>query len=105
MKKLFMALYEIKSNPKLFFGCIPPMTSLRAWIDGYIDARREMDVDFEETYRLGGFQEFVAERYNNLSVTRSWDSYIRFFSASDEEAFNTFYRLLDEFLAQQNQQP
>jgi len=49
---------------------------------------------------LPGFQEFVLKHYKlsgNTHVFRHWSSIIAFFSATDEDAFDTFYELLDKF--------
>ena len=45
------------------------------------------------------FQNYIQNKYN-IQTSQNWSRIIEFFSRTDEEAFDTFYRLLDEFLEQ-----
>ncbi len=98
MERVFKLLYRIEKNPALYFGGRENVALLRAMLDGYMEAIREMDQSFQGTFALGGFQDFVQSKYNNLFPSHSWDNIIDFYSSSDREAWERFYKLLDEFL-------
>jgi len=84
----------------LYFGRkkLEPIADL---IGGYILCMQERDGVPPKF--LQGFQEFVERRYNLRSddvafgVHRHWTDIIIFFTVDDEDAFDTFYRLIDEF--------
>ena len=99
MERLFRLLYKIKENPALYFGGRETLALLRAFIGGYIERQWEIEKSPEFTYALNGFQEFVQKKYKlgNFTV-HSWDRIIDFYSSSDKEAWDRFYKLLDEFL-------
>ena len=47
------------------------------------------------------FQVFVEKYYDlhqNINTNRHWSDIIKFFNQNEEEAFDEFYRLLDDFL-------
>jgi hypothetical protein len=77
---------------------------LRTYIDGYMAMQYELDDNYRGTFALNGFQEFIQKKYEKKyelrAFSHSWDRIIDFYSLSDEEAFDTFYKLLDEFLGE-----
>ena len=103
MESLFKLLYKIKEKPVLHLGNRRNLALLRAYINGYLTRQWEIDENFRGTFSLNGFQEFVQKRYGIHAFSHSWDMIIDFYSVSDEEAFNTFYQLLDEFLGEEKE--
>jgi len=99
MENVFNILYERRENPLLFFGGRGSLSSLHAFICGYAEKQWEIDNDSTLTFALHGFQEFVEKRYGfREGSSQSWNKIIEFYSFSDHQAFETFYKLLDEFL-------
>jgi len=45
---------------------------------------------------MRGFQHYVAKVFD-VKTSQSWDRIIQFYSASDESAIHTFFRLADEY--------
>lgn len=91
MDKTYLLLQEIKKCPPLYLGR-SSLELLHAFLNGY--------KHHEEVYQsdcLEGFNEYIQKRYR-LRTDHNWASVIRFFSSSDEEAFETFYQDLDAYL-------
>lgn len=94
MEIIFELLQEIRKRPNLYLGKAS-LELLDAFIGGcsfYCYKANGYYPDF-----FSGFQKFVQKRYK-IQTTQGWWSIIRFFSYTDEEAFNKFFDLLDEFL-------
>ena len=103
MTNVYRHLYKMKKKPALYFGMVPSLELILAWISGYKEAH--FDNDSELSKLAGGecipdFNEFVSEKYHNISQTHDWVRLINFYNINLEHAFNTFYKFLDEFLAQ-----
>lgn len=98
MNELLEILEEIKKRPQLYLGR-KSLELLNAFISGfYVCQCRYQNRHLNITeYYLSGFQTFIEQKYN-LDTTHSWSSLIRFFCSSDEEAFDKFYVLLNEYL-------
>jgi len=97
MESLYKLLYKIKENPALFFGGRETVELLSCSIGGYLQRQSEIDGKLYGEYEFAKFQDFVQKKYNVIS-SQSWHRIIDFYSSSDREAFETFYKLLDEFL-------
>ena len=95
MKKLYKTLKKIKERPGLYLGRKSLML-LDAFLGGYsiccYDLEKKIEADI-----FDGFQEYIQQRYN-IRSTQSWAKIIDFYSLSDEEAFDNFYNLYEEFL-------
>lgn len=89
-----LLLVKIRKLPALYIGK-KSLERLRAFISGYSMCLYE--IYGSEPDLLNGFNEYVAEYYH-ICVDRDWSSIIPFFSNTEEEAFDKFYELLDEFL-------
>ncbi|MDF2872342.1 MAG: hypothetical protein K0R05_3917 [Anaerocolumna sp.] len=68
---------------------------LRAYIDGYFDRIMELDPDFSSTF--WNFGNYVTEYYGVL-LNVNWDRILTAYTSTDEDAFDMFYTLLDEYL-------
>ena len=56
-------------------------------------------VDENSETSTSQIRDYIQNKYN-IQTSQNWSRIIEFFSRTDEEAFDTFYRLLDEFLEQ-----
>jgi len=67
-------------------------------MDGYMDRQYEIDgIDEMSMGFVSEFQDFIQQRYK-ITSTYHWAKIITFFSSTDEEAFDRFYELLEEYL-------
>lgn len=94
MNRTYLLLKEIQKNPYIYVGKLS-LERLYAFISGYQYSERERDPEYRSC--LDGFNEFVSEHYG-LHTDHNWANMIEFFSTSEQEAFNTFYTLLEEFI-------
>lgn len=97
LDKLYHLVQKIKKKPEVFLGK-KSLHLLRAYLDGYIDYHNEKNNEFNRFF-LPKFQDYVEQRYN-ISKSHSWVSLITFYSNSEEEAFDNFYLILDEFFSE-----
>lgn len=93
MDNLLRALQEIRTCPCLYIGT-PSIERLYAYIGGFSHSET-----FHNNYSvcLDGFQEYVQKIYD-IKTDHNWASIIRFFSTTEDEAFEKFYKHLDDFL-------
>ena len=119
MDSFYFALQKIRERPGLFLGAKSLERLVHFW-HGY-DFRHSIEVweattghnffehydeainsdlrpEPHEQYFMSGFDEFVHEYYNCMITTWRGTSIISQNSNSDEEAFDKFFELLDEFL-------
>ena len=94
MNDIFLLLNKIKENPYIYIGK-PSLERLHAFISGYQCSERENNLEYRGC--LEGFNEFVGDHYG-LHTNHNWANMIDFFSTSEQEAFDTFYALLDDFI-------
>ena len=102
MNELIEYLYKIRNKPVLYFGNRRTLTHLSNFIFGFVTGRegtnKEIDVSTNWFNTANGsFQEFVVKKYQ-ITFSQSWYNIIEFHSSSENEAFDLFYKLLDEFL-------
>jgi hypothetical protein len=73
---------------------------LQIFLAGYSHAITEINYrnGFEACHKSYDFQQFIMTRYNIYSYYNAY-GIIRLQCSSDEEAFDMFFKLLDEFLA------
>ena len=90
IKKL---LEDMRKRPGVYFGK-KSLDRLATFLSGYRCCVLERDG--EAPSDLPGFQEFVAERYN-IQSAHHWSDIIQFYCSTEEEAFDTFFELIDEF--------
>lgn len=93
-KKIKRLLKSMQEMPGAFFGK-KSIERLAFSISGYALCLYE-NGELDENQPLPGFNEFVAQRYGVKSA-HDWCSIIVFYHPVEEDAFDTFYKLLDEF--------
>lgn len=67
-------------------------------MDGVLYAVYYMNEQNESTHFLQGFEEWIQIQYD-ISSSHHWSSILNFFSSDEAEAFDLFYKHLDEFLS------
>ncbi|MCI0446992.1 hypothetical protein L0152_27785 [bacterium] len=99
MDHLYELLQKIKERPGLYLGQ-RSITRLHAFIGGYSLAQHELGVPSLETeHILGEFQEWIQHRFE-IGSSHSWAQIILFYSEDEQEAFQQFFDLFEEFLEQ-----
>lgn len=94
MEKGLELIFKIKKEPKVFIN----QKSLRSFdnfIGGYDYCAYENNIYDCNCWH--GFQEYVEKKYNS-HTTHGWAQLIDFYSDSDEEAFDNFFKIFEEFL-------
>lgn len=85
-------LNNIRQRPGVYFGT-KALEPLADFISAYALCYRHYVEDIGECFP--GFQDFVQVRYG-VQESQHWSEIICRFSKSDSEAFDTFFKLLDE---------
>jgi len=93
--KYYKALDMIRKKPKLYFRSTS-LQYLESYINGYTACANTYQISFSPHH---GFDDFIQEKYE-AKVSKNPFKIIHLNSFYDEEAFNKFFELLDEFLKQ-----
>ena len=103
MPPLFDTLNKIKQTPVMYLGR-PSVSDLFMFLVGYEFARSELGqtLDTTEEAFYEHFQPWLQEKLGVRSVT-SWAKLIMLSCHDEKSGFEKFFRLLDEFLDQQDQ--
>ena len=94
MNEILDLLKLLKQNYLMFIGA-KSLNRLAMFISGY--AYCIYKNEGRELCFFREFQEYIQNKYN-IQTSQNWSRIICFFSRTDEEAFDKFYKLLDEFL-------
>jgi hypothetical protein len=102
MDDLIKFLYEIRKKPVLYFGSRRTLAHLSNFIFGFVTGREGTNKEIDGStnwfsHSNGSFQDFVVKKYQ-INFSQSWFNIIEFHSSSENEAFELFFKLLDEFL-------
>ncbi|MGG0823595.1 hypothetical protein ABE099_11995 [Paenibacillus turicensis] len=96
-EELYDLLKKIKHRPGMYIGK-KSIINLKVFLDGVLYAVYYMNEQNESTHFLQGFQEWIQIQYD-ISSSHHWSSILNFFSSDEAEAFDLFYKRLDEFLS------
>ena len=97
MSGLYKLLQKVKNKPGMYIGR-PSVSDLFMFIVGYEFARGELDIEpteWEDDFHEN-FQPWLQKKYH-VSTSNSWAKIIMLYCGNEQEGFNAFYRLLDEF--------
>jgi hypothetical protein len=99
MSRLFEVLQKIHSKPGMYIGHAS-VSDLFMFLVGYKTALRELKIEPTEDeidfYRE--FQPWLQQKYH-VSTSNSWAKIIMLYCVNEKEGFESFFKLLDEFLA------
>ncbi|BAY91453.1 MULTISPECIES: hypothetical protein [unclassified Tolypothrix] len=97
MSKLFEILQKIRNKPGMYIGSAS-VSDLFHFLVGFKTALRELGIAAtkEEMDFYREFQPWVQKKYH-VSTSNSWAKIIMLHCKSEQEGFNTFYKLLEEF--------
>lgn len=104
MGTLFDLLEKIKAKPGLYMGTAS-ITGLRMFVLGYLCARSELSITNTETESdfYKNFQPWLQNRLSIRTVS-AWDKIILLTCINEKDAFDYFFKLLDEFLQRDKSQ-
>ena len=97
MGSLFELLEKIQAKPGMYLGSAS-VTNLRLFLVGYRFARGELKIPStdEEIDFYRNFQPWLQIQLN-VRTTNSWDKIILIQSINEQEAWQSFFNLLDDF--------
>jgi hypothetical protein len=102
MSRLFEVLQKIHSKLGMYIGHAS-VSDLFIFLVGYKTALRELKIQSSEDemdfYRE--FQPWLQQKYH-VSTSNSWAKIIMLYCVNEKEGFESFFKLLDEFLARGN---
>ncbi|MBO6537067.1 MAG: hypothetical protein JJ966_12660 [Balneolaceae bacterium] len=88
---------KTRIKPALFIG-EKSITKYSAFMDGWIFDKRS---DIADINLLREFQDWIQQRFD-IRTTHHWSQIILFFSLNEQEAFDKFLSLWDQFLVEKN---
>lgn len=88
---------KTRIKPALFIG-EKSITKYRAFMDGWIFDKRS---DIADINILKEFQIWIQKRFE-IRSTHHWSQIILFYSLNEQEAFDRFLSLWDQFLVEKN---
>ena len=91
-------ILNMKARPELYIGQ-RSLSLLQAYLNGWLNRDEQSVIDSE---LIGKFQDWIQERYK-IRSTQSWAQIILFYSTSEYEGIDNFFRLFEEFLEQRDQ--
>ena len=90
MDSLYQLINKITDFPEIYIGK-PSLERLYAFIGGYLHQNEAVN-----DHCLDGFDAYVANKYG-ITSAHNWASIILFFSNNENEAFERFIELFNEF--------
>ncbi|MFB2918943.1 MULTISPECIES: hypothetical protein [Aerosakkonema] len=97
MSGMFEILEKIRFKPGMYIGRAS-VSDLFMFLVGYKTARRELRIELsaEEMEFAEHFHDWVQQRYK-VKTSNSWANIILLFTRDEKDAFEQFFKLLDEF--------
>ena len=101
MSGLYEILRKVQTRPGMYIGNVS-ISDLFVFLAGYKTARLELGIEPspEELEFYREFQPWLQNRFQ-VQTVNSWANIIRLYSQDEKEAFNYFFKLLDEFLSRE----
>jgi hypothetical protein len=99
MSGLYEVLQKIHSKPGMYIGSAS-VSDLFMFVVGYEFARGELEIEsteWEDNFHEN-FQPWLQQRFH-VSTSNSWAKIIMLYCVNEKEGFESFFKLLDEFLA------
>ena len=98
-ESVFDVLAVIRRKPPLYLGA-RSLSRLHGFLGGYESGLGKLKGMWKDQKTWDGFHSWVAQRLNFASSTRGWCNMILDRSQTEEDGFDLFFTLLDEFKAQ-----
>jgi len=95
-ESIYNMLNQIRKRPGMYIG-EPSIFLLKMCIDAYAAGLGRVGFTLRDTADFRRFHDWVARRLGFFESTSGWANMIRNKSASDADAFQRFFVLLDEF--------
>jgi len=97
MSGMFEILEKIRFKPGMYIGRAS-VSDLFMFLVGYKTARRELGIkpSVEEMEFTEHFHDWLQQRYK-VRTSNSWANIILLFTRDEKDAFEQFFKLLDEF--------
>jgi hypothetical protein len=96
MVTLMETMAQIRERPSMMLGGRPSVNNLYMFLWGFAYARKDDGLgDFD---LMAGFGRHVHHRYR-ISSTQSWAQIIQFYSLTEDDEMQLFWKLWDEFIA------
>ena len=89
-------LSSLRKKPGMYFG-EATLSRLQAYLVGYEAGLAKSGKSLAGADQFHSFHDWVAARLGFISSTSGWCKMIQSKSENDEEAFRSFYELLDQF--------
>ena len=83
---------QIRKSPGIIVGS--SVSALYSFLSGFAYARKDTGAD--DYHVLAGFRNYVRDRYE-ITSSQSWADIIRFFSVSQPDEMELFWKLWDEY--------
>jgi hypothetical protein len=102
MSRLFEILQKVQRSPGMYIGSAS-VNDLFMFLVGYKTALRELKIESteEEMDFYREFQPWLQQKYH-VSTSNSWAKIIMLYCVNEKEGFESFFKLLDEFLTRGN---
>ncbi|MCL2216658.1 MAG: hypothetical protein FWB91_06505 [Defluviitaleaceae bacterium] len=101
----FDYIATLRERPAIFWGNRRSLSYIYFYIQGFLMGRAGTDLGIDKMTAdftaKNGFQSFVANKFNITNNAQPWYSIIEFETNSQDEAFDVFYELLNEFFDNQ----
>ncbi len=95
-ESIYDVLDDIRRKPGMSIGT-PSINRLHAFLVGYTAGLGRVGFALRDSGDLHRFHDWVARRLGYGGSASGWCNMIRNKSASEEDAFNRFFELLEEF--------
>jgi hypothetical protein len=98
-QSVFDVLTWVRTRPGMYIG-EPSITRLAAFLTGYTGALGHVGYTLRDSGRFYAFNDWVARRLDFSNSTSGWGNMILARTGNENEAFQKFFTLLDDFRAE-----
>lgn len=97
MSLIVKQLQEMRSRVPMYIGS-NSVVKLAAFLRGYEHAVKKFDIAPNERF-LEAFRDWVTKRFG-VSISKSWEDIVSFYTVDEKEAMSRFWKLFDEYVAE-----
>jgi hypothetical protein len=104
MSTYYDLLEQIRRKPGLYLGS-PSISNLYMFLHGYQFAHRQLGVSSSaQEQQFQKFQPWLQQKFG-IKTSQSWSQLILFHARDEQDAFERFFELFQEFTQSQSEQP